>query len=95
MSEKTNEKIYQEALDFKALFSTEIGGRVLEALERRFQVRKSSISFGPDGKIDPNLVLALEGERNVVLFIKQRLDLNVEAAKKRPTTAEGVDDEKE
>ena len=95
MSDKTKQKLAEEAIDFKALFTTEIGGRVLECLERRFHIRNSTLSIDSRGVIDPGMVLAREGERNVVLFIKQRIDLNVDALKNRPTPAEGVENEKE
>lgn len=73
--------------DFRDIFNTPQGQRVIEHLEGRFHVFKSTLSIDLHGAecaaVDPNLALVNEGQRSVVLYIKDLIKTDLDALRER------------
>lgn len=69
--------------DFRDVFNTPQGQRVIEHLEGRFHVLKTTLSvdlYGAEcATVDPNLALVNEGQRSVVLYIRDLIRTDLDA----------------
>lgn len=71
------EELEKKSKLYKAVFGTDNGKEVLKDLEKHFFYNSSILSIKSDGFIDPNKVIANEGMRYAILYIKKYVEMEL------------------
>ena len=77
-----------QTIDFKTVFNSEVGQRVMAVLEDKLHYRSSTAGLNPDGSFDDTGTVYREGERNALLFIKKQVSKKLEKVQRQKTEGE-------
>ena len=81
----------QNVMDYKYVFTSPEGQRVLEDLKRAMSFNSALIPMGVDNHIDVYEVMRNEGKRAVIIYIERKLNIDL----KKPEQREAVNSESE